>query len=62
MTKKLTNKNGRVIGWLESRGHETLLRNRDGRLLGYYDARTDKTTNENGCLIGYGNLLAALLF
>ena len=60
-TQNLTDANGRLIGRIDTTGNTSRLTDANGRLLGYYDPSSNKTTDENGSLVGQGNLLPFLL-
>lgn len=55
---QLRNKKGQLIGFLTER-NEILAKN--GKLLGKYDPRSNKTFDEFGRLVGYGDIRTSLL-
>jgi len=57
----LRDKHGNRIGEIRTSGAKQILRGKYGNRLGEYDARTNRTVNKYGNLVGSGNLLATLL-
>ena len=55
-------KSGNVLGRIRKLGDGRYeLRDRLGNVLGSYDEKRDRTLDKNGNVLGYGNLLGALI-
>jgi YD repeat-containing protein len=61
MRQTYKDRDGRLLGWTDQAGARTTGRDRDGRLVGWYDIVRNETRDQNGRLIGHGNLLSALI-
>lgn len=60
--EELRNKKRQLIAKIYTKNGKSILRDIDGRKLGTYDSKENTTKDKGGVLIGYGNLLVALLF
>ena len=60
--EELRNKNRQLIARIYTKNGKSILRDIDGTKLGTYDSKENKTKDKSGVVIGYGNLLVALLF
>jgi len=57
--QELRDRQGRLIGKIETNGSKQTIRDAQGRLLGTFDGR--QTRDAQGRLVGSGNLLTTLL-
>lgn len=62
MTKKIEDAQGGVLGWLETPNpNEMSLYAKNGQKLGTWFKDSDTTYDQNGKVVGHGNVLAMLL-
>lgn len=61
MDQVLRDRSGKLLGKIKDKGNILELRGANGRLLGRYYVKENKTRDDNGRLIGSGNLLSSLI-
>lgn len=58
---ELRDRANRLLGWRETHGDRVEGRDRTGRLRGWFDPRHNQTRDAGGALVGWGDLLDALI-
>jgi len=59
--QRLTDANGKTIGFIRDSGGRKIVTDANGSMKGYYDAVNNKTFTANGQLVGTGDQLVALI-
>lgn len=58
----LRDQRGLTLGWIDDRETDQMGYDAQGLRKGRYDKQQDRTYDERGLVVGFGNLLSALIF